>query len=193
MNTRHICGVDEVGRGTLAGPVVASAVILQENHKIEGLNDSKKLSVKNRELLFTMIIESSISVGIGIIDSQIIDKLNIRRATLLAMKNAVLDLKTKPDVVLVDGLDKIDINIPNENIIKGDSKIDCIMAASIIAKVKRDHLMKEYSNKYPEFGFEKNKGYGTKFHMDMIKEYGKTKFHRKTFKLKKLQLTIEYK
>ena len=182
MNTRHICGVDEVGRGTLAGPVVASAVILQENHKIEGLNDSKKLSVKNRERLFTMIIESSISVGIGIIDSQIIDKLNIRRATLLAMKNAVLDLKTKPDIVLVDGLDKIDINIPNENIIKGDSKIDCIMAASIIAKVKRDHLMKEYSNKYPKFGFEKNKGYGTKFHLNALKTNRPSPIHRMTFK-----------
>ena len=192
MNTRHICGVDEVGRGTLAGPVVASAVILQENHKIERLNDSKKLSVKNRERLFTMIIESSISVGIGIIDSQIIDKLNIRKATLLAMKNAVLDLKTKPDVVLVDGLDKIDINIPNENIIKGDSKIDCIMAASIIAKVKRDHLMKEYSNKYPEFGFEKNKGYGTKFHVDMITKFGKTKYHRKSFQIKSNQQILQF-
>ena len=172
MNTRRICGVDEVGRGTLAGPVVASAVILQENHKIEGLNDSKKLSVKNRELLFPLIIESSMSVGISIVDSQMIDKLNIKRATLLAMKNAVLDLTIKPDIVLVDGLDKIDINIPNENIIKGDSKEDCIMAASIIAKVKRDDLMKEYSNKYPEFGFEKNKGYGTKFHLNALKTNG---------------------
>ena len=192
MNIRRICGVDEVGRGTLAGPVVASAVILQKNHKIEGLNDSKKLSVKNRERLFTMIIERSISVGIGIIDSQIIDKLNIRKATLLAMKNAVLDLKIKPDVVLIDGLDKIDINIPNENIIKGDSKIDCIMAASIIAKVKRDDLMKEYSYKYPEFGFEKNKGYGTKFHIDMITKYGRTQYHRKSFQIKSNQQILQF-
>ena len=182
MNTRLICGVDEVGRGTLAGPVVASAVILQENHKIEGLNDSKKLSVKNRELLFPLIIESSMSVGISIVDSQMIDKLNIKRATLLAMKNAVLDLTIKPDIVLVDGLDKIDINIPNENIIKGDSKVDCIMAASIIAKVKRDDLMKEYSYKYPEFGFEKNKGYGTKFHLNALKTNGPSPIHRMTFK-----------
>ena len=157
------CGVDEAGRGPLAGPVVAAAVILPENFNVDPLNDSKKLSVKNRELLFPLIIESSMSVGIGIVDSQIIDKLNIKMATLLAMKNAVLDLTIKPDIVLVDGLDKIDINIPNENIIKGDSKVDCIMAASIIAKLKRDELMKEYSNKYPEFGFEKNKGYGTNF------------------------------
>ena len=182
MNTGLICGVDEVGRGTLAGPVVASAVVLQENHNIDGLDDSKQLSVKNRELLFPLIIENSISVGIGIIDSQIIDKLNIRRATLLAMKNAILDLKTKPDLVLVDGIDKIDINIPNENIIKGDSKVDCIMAASIIAKVKRDLLMKEYSNKYPEFGFEKNKGYGTKFHLNALKKNTPSPIHRKTFK-----------
>ena len=182
MNTRLICGVDEVGRGTLAGPVVASAVVLQENHNIDGLDDSKQLSVKNRELLFPLIIENSISVGIGIIDSQIIDKLNIRRATLLAMKNAILDLKIKPNLVLVDGIDKIDINIPNENIIKGDSKVDCIMAASIIAKVKRDLLMKEYSNKYPEFGFEKNKGYGTKFHLNALKKNTPCPIHRTTFK-----------
>ena len=182
MNTRLICGVDEVGRGTLAGPVVASAVVLQENHNIDGLDDSKQLSVKNRELLFPLIIENSISVGIGVIDSQIIDKLNIRRATLLAMKNAILDLKIKPNLVLVDGIDKIDINIPNENIIKGDSKVDCIMAASIIAKVKRDHLMKEYSNKYPEFGFEKNKGYGTKFHLNALKTNNPSPIHRMTFK-----------
>ena len=182
MNTRHICGVDEVGRGTLAGPVVASAVILQENHNIKGLNDSKKLSLKNRELLFTLITKSSISIGIGIIGSQVIDKLNIRRATLLAMKNAVLDLKTKPDLVLVDGLDKIDVNIPNKNIIKGDSKVDCIMAASIIAKVKRDQLMIEYSSKYTEFGFEKNKGYGTKFHLNALKINSPSPIHRMTFK-----------
>ena len=182
MKTRRICGVDEVGRGTLAGPVVASAVILQENHNIEGLKDSKKLSVKNRELLFPLIIESSMSVGISIVDSQIIDKLNIRRATLLAMKNAVLDLTIKPDIVFVDGLDKIDMNIPNENIIKGDSKVDVIMAASIIAKVKRDDLMKEYSNKYPEFGFEKNKGYGTKFHLNALKNNRPSPIHRMTFK-----------
>ena len=182
MNTRHICGVDEVGRGTLAGPVVASAVILQENHNIKGLNDSKKLSLKNRELLFKLIIKSSISIGIGIIGSKIIDKMNIRRATLLAMKNAVLDLKTKPDLVLVDGLDKIDVNIPNKNIIKGDSKVDCIMAASIIAKVKRDQLMIEYSSKYTEFGFEKNKGYGTKFHLNALKTNSPSPIHRMTFK-----------
>ena len=182
MNTRHICGVDEVGRGALAGPVVASAVILQENHNIKGLNDSKKLSLKNRELLFNLITKSSISIGIGIIDSQIIDKLNIRTASLLAMKNAVLDLKTKPDLVLVDGLDKIDVNTPNKNIIKGDSKIDCIMAASIIAKVKRDQLMEEYSNKYTEFGFEKNKGYGTKFHLNALKTNNPSPIHRMTFK-----------
>ena len=182
MNIKRVCGVDEVGRGTLAGPVVASAVILQENHKIKGLDDSKKLSVKNRERLFPLIIKSSISVGIGIIDAKIIDLINIRKATLLAMKNAVLDLTIKPDIVLVDGADKIDMSIPNENIIKGDSKIDCIMAASIIAKVKRDNLMKEYSFKYPEFGFEKNKGYGTKFHLNALKNNSPSPIHRMTFK-----------
>ena len=182
MNIKRICGVDEVGRGTLAGPVVASAVILNEDHNIKELNDSKKLSVKNRERLFPLIIKNSASIGISIIDSKIIDRLNIRRATLLAMKNAVLDLSVRPHVVLVDGLDKIDINIPNENIIKGDSKIDCIMAASIIAKVKRDELMKEYSIMYPVFGFEKNKGYGTKFHLNALTTNKPSEIHRMTFR-----------
>ena len=159
---RTICGVDEVGRGTLTGPVVASAVILARGHKIEGLKDSKKLTSMMRVKLSKIIQKNALSIGIGIIDATIIDKINIRQATLLAMSNSVKDLSLKPDIVLIDGVDKINIPHPQKNIIGGDSKEDSIMAASIIAKVERDKLMDIYARTYPDFGFEKNKGYGTK-------------------------------
>ena len=179
---RTICGVDEVGRGTLAGPVVASAVILSANHKIEGLKDSKKLTSIKRVKLSKIIQENALSIGIGIIDATIIDKINIRQATLLAMSNSVKDLSLKPDIVLIDGVDKINIPHPQKNIIGGDSKEDSIMAASIIAKVERDKLMDIYARAYPEFGFEKNKGYGTKFHLNALKINKPTPIHRMTFK-----------
>ena len=179
---RMICGVDEVGRGTLAGPVVASAVILSANHKIEGLNDSKKLTSRARVELSKIIQKNSLSIGIGIIDATIIDKINIRQATLLAMSNSVKDLSLKPDIVLIDGVDKINIPHPQKNIIGGDSKEDSIMAASIIAKVERDKLMDIYSITYPDFGFEKNKGYGTKFHVNALKINKPTPIHRMSFK-----------
>ena len=179
---RTICGVDEVGRGTLAGPVVASAVILSSNHKIEGLKDSKKLTSIMRVKLSKIIQKNSLSIGIGIIDATIIDKINIRQATLLAMSNSVKDLSLKPDIVLIDGVDKINIPHPQKNIIGGDSKEDSIMAASIIAKVERDKLMDIYARAYPEFGFEKNKGYGTKFHLNALKINKPTPIHRMTFK-----------
>ena len=179
---RTICGVDEVGRGTLAGPVVASAVILSANHKIEGLKDSKKLTSMMRVKLSKIIQKNALSIGIGIIDATIIDKINIRQATLLAMSNSVKDLSLKPDIVLVDGVDKINIPHPQKNIIGGDSKEDSIMAASIIAKVERDKLMDIYARTYPDFGFEKNKGYGTKFHLNALKINKPTPIHRMTFK-----------
>ena len=175
---RTICGVDEVGRGTLAGPVVASAVILSANHKIEGLKDSKKLNSRMREKLSKIIQKNSLSIGISIIDATIIDKINIRQATLLAMSNSVKDLSLKPDIVLIDGVDKINIPHPQKNIIGGDSKEDSIMAASIIAKVERDKLMDIYARTYPDFGFEKNKGYGTKFHLNALKINEPTPIHR---------------
>jgi len=179
---RTICGVDEVGRGTLAGPVVASAVILSANHKIEGLKDSKKLTSIRRVKLSKIIQKNALSIGIGIIDATIIDKINIRQATLLAMSNSVKDLSLKPDIVLIDGVDKINIPHPQKNIIGGDSKEDSIMAASIIAKVERDKLMDIYARTYPDFGFEKNKGYGTKLHLDALKIKSPTPIHRMTFK-----------
>ena len=157
---RTICGVDEVGRGTLAGPVVASAVILSANHKIEGLKDSKKLTSIRRVKLSKIIQKNALSIGIGIIDATIIDKINIRQATLLAMSNSVKDLSLKPDIVLIDGVDEINIPHPQKNIIGGDSKEDSIMAASIIAKVERDKIMDTYARTYPDFGFEKNKADG---------------------------------
>ena len=179
---RTICGVDEVGRGTLAGPVVASAVILSANHKIEGLKDSKKLTSIRRVKISKIIQKNALSIGIGIIDAMIIDKINIRQATLLAMSNSVKDLSLKPDIVLIDGVDKINIPYPQKNIIGGDSKEDSIMAASIIAKVERDKLMETYARTYPDFGFEKNKGYGTKYHLDSLKINKPTPIHRMTFK-----------
>ena len=179
---RTICGVDEAGRGTLAGPVVASAVILSSNHKIEGLKDSKKLTSSMRAKLSKIIQKNALSIGIGIIDANIIDKINIRQATLLAMSNSVKDLSVAPDLVLIDGVDKIKIPYPQRSIVGGDSKKDSIMAASIIAKVERDKIMDIYARTYPDFGFEKNKGYGTKFHLDTLKIKKPTPIHRMTFK-----------
>ena len=157
--------MDEVGRGPLAGPVIAAAVILKKEHGILGLKDSKKLSPKKRFSLFAEINSNSVSIGIGRVDIKVIDKINIKNATLLAMEKALDNLSITPSQVLVDGLDKPDIKIETKCIIKGDSKIDSIMAASIIAKVTRDQMMVKYSKIFFEYGFEKNKGYGTKEHM----------------------------
>ena len=179
---RRICGVDEVGRGTLAGPVVACAVILTPCHKIKGLKDSKKLTSRVREELSKIIQKNVLSIGIGIIDAPIIDRINIRQATLMAMSYSVKDLSTKPDLILIDGVDKINTPYPQSSIIGGDSKEDSIMAASIIAKVERDKLMDIYAKKYPDFGFEQNKGYGTKYHLDALKIKNPTPIHRLTFK-----------
>ncbi|MBT3664991.1 ribonuclease HII [bacterium] len=177
-----ICGVDEVGRGSLAGPVVAAAVILPNKHYIVGLNDSKKLSAKERIKLSIKIKRIAISIGIGSVGASIIDSVNIRNATIQAMEDAIKNLKKRPDLVLVDGLDKLEINLPTKNIIRGDSSEECIMAASIYAKVNRDKLMENYALQYPNFGFENNKGYGTKFHLNALKNHNPSPLHRLSFK-----------
>lgn len=180
-----ICGIDEAGRGPLAGPVYAAAVILPKGHIIDGVNDSKKISEKKREFLYDKIIDECISYGIGIADEKEIDSINILQATFLAMKRAVDNLSVKPDIALVDGNREPDLNIPVQTIIKGDSKSASIAAASILAKVSRDRYMLEMAQKYPEYQFEKHKGYGTKLHYEMIEKYGISPIHRKSF-LKKL-------
>ena len=181
-NFNHpIAGVDEVGRGTLAGPVVAAAVILDYKNIPNGIQDSKKISKKNRELINKYILETSI-VSIGYSTSIEIDKINILKASLLAMKRAVEGLEKKPNIVLIDGNYVPDININAKPIVKGDNKSLSIAAASIVAKVYRDNLMTEYSKKYPGYLWEKNSGYGTKEHLEAIKKLGVTPIHRTSFK-----------
>ena len=174
-----IAGVDEVGRGALAGPVIAAAVILDKD--IEGLNDSKKLTEKKRNNLFKIINNNALSIAIGIKWNDYIDNVNIKVASEHAMIDAIKNLNHKPDKVMVDGF-PLDISIPNEGIIKGDQKIESIMAASIIAKVTRDEIMRSFHYIYPMYGFDKNKGYGTKQHHNALKEYSYTSIHRETFK-----------
>ena len=175
-----ICGVDEAGRGPLAGPVVAAAVILPEQHQISGLNDSKKLTEKNRVKLYKEISDLA-QISIGIVSHRIIDKNNILNATYLAMEKAILGLKTKPDLSLIDGYGLPNDNIKNEGIIRGDSKVESISAASIIAKVTRDILMQKINPIFPEFKFAKHKGYGTKYHIEILKKLKATPIHRKSF------------
>ncbi len=175
-----ICGIDEVGRGPLVGPVVASAVILPLNYKLNGLTDSKKLSEKKREEFFDIIMKDAISVGIGIIDEKTIDKVNIYEATKLAMKEAINNLSIKPEYVLIDAM-KLDIDIPSIPIIKGDLKSLSISAASVIAKVTRDRMLDKLHEKYPYYNFKKNKGYPTKEHILAIEKYGIIKEHRKSY------------
>lgn len=177
-----VAGIDEAGRGPLAGPVVCAAVILplDKDKIIDGVNDSKKLTEKKREALYKEIIEKAISYSIVEIDEKTIDEINILNATKLGMKKAVENLKTKPDVVLVDAV-KIECDIPQENIIKGDGLSYNIAAASILAKVYRDNLMKKLSLEYPEYDFAKHKGYGTPEHILALKKFGKCKIHRDSF------------
>lgn len=176
-----IGGVDEAGRGPLAGPVVAAVVIFDENTKIRYVDDSKKISEKKREKLFEEIKEKARDFGIGISDNKEIDKNNILNATYLAMKRAIENLKQKPDYLLNDAVKIPDLDIPQKPIIKGDSKSMSIAAASILAKVTRDKMMYEYDKKYPGYDFSSNKGYGTKSHYEGLKKYGKTEIHRLTF------------
>ncbi|MCT4565021.1 MAG: ribonuclease HII [Maledivibacter sp.] len=176
-----IAGLDEAGRGPLAGPVVAAAVILPKGEMIVGVNDSKKISEKKREQLFIKIQEKALAIGVGIVDNETIDKINIFNATKLAMKQAINSLKVKPDFLLIDALEIADIHIKQKSIIKGDSKSISIAAASIIAKVTRDSLVKDYEKEYPGYNFSKHKGYGTKEHYEAIEKYGITPLHRKSF------------
>ena len=174
-----IAGVDEVGRGCLAGPVIAASVILKR--PIKGLMDSKKLSSKKRENLSQEIIENSI-FAIGAADNHEIDKINILQASLLAMQRSIEKLDVKPKKILVDGAHIFETSIEIESIVGGDNLIPSISAASIVAKVYRDKLMMVYSEEFPDYGFHKHKGYPTKFHKEMLKRYGLTRIHRKTFK-----------
>lgn len=176
-----LCGIDEVGRGPLAGPVVAAAVIIDE--KIDGIKDSKKLSSKKREKLFEEINEKAIAIGVGYVSEKIIDEINIRQATLLAMKLAVEDLlskKGKPDLLLIDA-ETIDTDLPQVAIIKGDDKVYEIACASIVAKVIRDRYMIQLGKDFPEYDWENNKGYGTKKHREAILAYGPCPYHRRSF------------
>ncbi|MBW2559718.1 MAG: ribonuclease HII [Deltaproteobacteria bacterium] len=179
-----IAGVDEAGRGPLAGPVVAAAVIFPPDYINGEIRDSKKLTPRKREALYTTIRNDAISVGLGIIEAPVIDRINILQATLSAMKMAVSDLSPQPDYILIDGINTIHTSIPQETIIKGDSLSLSVAAASVIAKVSRDHIMDRYHVLYPQYNFLKNKGYGTEEHREAVKEYGRCKIHRRSFRVK---------
>uniref|UniRef100_A0A7C5Z7N1 Ribonuclease HII n=1 Tax=Caldicellulosiruptor owensensis TaxID=55205 RepID=A0A7C5Z7N1_9FIRM len=178
---RFICGVDEAGRGPLAGPVFAAAVVMDRERIIEGVRDSKKLTPKKREKLFEEIIKESIAYSVAMVDSKIIDEININNATFLVMKNAIENLKIEPDIVLVDGYEIPNLNFNQRAIIKGDRKSYSIACASILAKVSRDRYIVEISSKYPLYKFEKHKGYGTKEHIEILQKYGPCEIHRISF------------
>ncbi len=181
LGYRAVAGIDEAGRGPLAGPVVAAAVILPPGYKNPEINDSKKLSAKKRERLYDVIQADAVSIGVGLSEVSVIDSLNILQATLLAMKNAVGGLPVIPDYLLIDGLNRIDGDIPQKTVVHGDALSVSIAAASIIAKVSRDRLMEMYHRQFPQYNFLKNKGYGTKQHRDAIVAYGRCKIHRRSF------------
>ncbi|WP_297953214.1 ribonuclease HII [uncultured Lactobacillus sp.] len=175
-----VAGVDEVGRGPLAGPVVTAAVVIDQNFDLLEVNDSKKLSPEKRLQLYPQILAKAVSVGIGVKNTAIIDQINIYEADRQAMAQAVQELDVKPDALLVDAMD-VPIDLPQVKLIKGDAKSNSIAAASIVAKVFRDKLMDNYGELYPQYGFHHNAGYGTKDHIDALKKYGPTPIHRKTF------------
>ena len=178
----YICGIDEAGRGPLAGPVVVAAVIMPKDSMIEGVNDSKKVSEKKREKLYELIIEEAISYSVGIVDQNEIDRINILNATKAGLTEAVRTLKVKPELILVDALTNIDTcGVPYQSIIKGDAKSYSIAAASIIAKVTRDRIMRQWDEIYPQYGFAKHKGYGTKAHMEALRRHGPCPLHRRSF------------
>lgn len=180
-----VCGVDEAGRGPLAGPVCAAAVILPANVEIPGLNDSKKLSDKKRRELFPIIQEKAIAYGIGFADEKEIDEINILQATFLAMERAISQLSVQPEHILIDGNRNKDFGIPSSTVVHGDSLSASIAAASVLAKVTRDDVMLEMAKQYPDYGFEIHKGYGTRAHYDALRNSGPCEIHRMTF-LKKL-------
>ncbi len=177
-----IAGIDEAGRGPLAGPVVAAAVYLPDNCEMDGLTDSKKLTEKKRDRFYDQILEHAVCVGVGIVDHETIDAINILQATKLAMIRAVQQMKQTPDILLIDGNQTIEWDGPQKAIVKGDSLSLSIAAASVIAKVTRDRIMVENASHYTNYGFEKNKGYGSKTHLKAIEKYGPCCIHRKSFK-----------
>ena len=179
---RLIAGVDEAGRGPLAGPVVAAAVVLPPDAILQGLDDSKKLSPAKREELFPKIQTQAIAYGVAVVNPEVIDEINILQAALLAMKQAVEMFPSDPDLLLIDGNQKIDSSIEQWTIVKGDAKSFSISAASVLAKVTRDHIMEDYHHLYPQYEFARHKGYGTRLHRDLIAEHGPCPIHRNTFK-----------
>ena len=178
---KYICGVDEVGRGPLAGPVVCAAVIMPLDKLVEGVDDSKKIGKKKREIIAEKILDCAVACRICRVEREIIDEINILQATRLCMKNAVEELSVKPGFVLTDGNMTLDISVPQTSVIKGDAKSYTIGAASIVAKVYRDNIMKEYAALYPQYGFETNAGYGSRAHIEAIEKYGLTPIHRRSF------------
>ena len=176
-----ICGVDEAGRGPLAGPVVAAACILPDGFIIDGLNDSKKLTEKKREMLFDIIIENAVDFSIAMASVDEIEEINILNASMLAMRRAIDGLKVKPDLALIDGNTSRGFSLPTETVVGGDAKSPSIAAASILAKVTRDRMCYEFDKAFPKYGFAKHKGYGTKLHIEAIKAYGVTPIHRPSF------------
>jgi ribonuclease HII len=175
-------GVDEAGRGPLAGPVVAAAVILPESFAIDGLDDSKKLSPLQRVKILELIIASAVDIAVGVVDHEAIDSINILRASLRAMEIAVNNLGRRPDFLLIDGNQRTSLLIPQETVIKGDSRCCSIAAASIVAKVRRDEIMNEYHELYPEYNFRSHKGYPTKEHLEAIRKHGPCPIHRRSFR-----------
>lgn len=180
---QHVAGVDEAGRGALAGPVVAAAVVLPFNYRIPGLTDSKKLTPKQRDDLFIQIQKTAVTIGVGCVDNEEIDRVNILQATMLAMRQAIEQTCPSPDYLLVDGTQLPSISIRAKAIPKGDTLYQSISAASVIAKVKRDRFMIELDKDYPHYGFERHKGYGTRQHRQAISEFGTSQIHRRSFKL----------
>jgi len=179
---RTICGIDEVGRGPLAGPVVAASVILPQACSLPGVRDSKKLSPRQRENLYGRIVQKALSIGIGIVDNHVIDEINILQATILAMRKSVEHLRMRPDYLLIDALTLPDINVEQKGIKHGDRLSISIAAASVIAKVWRDRLMCRYDEAFPEYRFKIHKGYGTQMHLDKIRDFGPCRLHRRTFR-----------
>jgi ribonuclease HII len=180
---RIIAGIDEAGRGPLAGPVVAAAVILPPGYEHPEITDSKKLSPRQRERLYEVIERDAVSIGIGVVEAPVIDAVNILQATLAAMKDAVLELSPSPDYLLIDGLNRIDLAIHQETIIRGDSRSLSVASASIVAKVSRDRLMEMYHRQFPQYNFLRNKGYGTREHREAILKFGRSKIHRRSFRV----------
>ncbi|PJC74692.1 MAG: ribonuclease HII [Syntrophobacterales bacterium CG_4_8_14_3_um_filter_49_14] len=181
---RLIAGIDEAGRGPLAGPVVAAAVVLSPDYENPAINDSKQLSPQKRERLYEIIKHDALSIGIGVVESSVIDAVNILKATLMAMKEAVLELTIPIDYLLIDGKHRVAVNIQQETIVRGDCRSISVASASIVAKVSRDRIMEIYHRQFPQYNFLRNKGYGTEEHREAIRKYGCCKIHRRSFNIK---------